>query len=56
MNEPWQSILSAKVERIKPDPDIIALTHKVLEQNETILKMNARLLECLTSPSFLIEK
>jgi hypothetical protein len=56
MSEYWQSILNAKIERIKPDPDIIALTHKVLAQNETILKMNARLLDCLTSPSFLIEK
>ena len=34
-----------KVERMKPDPKLLELTEKIIEQNNTILEMNKMLIK-----------
>jgi len=43
-----------RVEQVKPDPELIALTKRVMDQNDAILRMNGRLLDMLTSPVLLV--
>ena len=42
------------VEQVKPDPELIALTKRVMDKNDAILRMNGRLLDMLASPVLLV--
>ncbi len=44
------------VEQMKPNPELIAMTKRVMDQNDAILRMNGRLLDMLTSPILLVRK
>ena len=44
------------VQQVKPNPDLIAMTKRVMDQNDAILRMNGRLLDMLTSPILLVRK
>ena len=41
------SIIEA-VKQEKPDPELVAMTKRIIEQNDAILHMNGRLLELIT--------
>jgi hypothetical protein len=43
-----------RIEQIEPNKDIIRMTEKILEQNQVILDMNARLLAVFQSPALVI--
>jgi hypothetical protein len=38
-----------RFERFEPNPDLIRLTEKIIDQNNKIIEMNARLLAALNS-------
>jgi hypothetical protein len=42
------------IETTKPDPELMALTRRVVDQNNAILRMNMRLLDMLTSPLLVV--
>ena len=39
---------------VKPDPELMALTKRVMDQNDAILRMNGRLMDMLASPVLLV--
>ncbi len=43
------------IEKVKPNPEVIALTKRVLDQNDIILRMNGQLLNMLSSPLLFIK-
>ena len=44
------------VELVKADPKLMALTKRVMDQNDAILRMNGRLLDMMTSPLLLLRR
>lgn len=44
------SIKVGDFERIGPDPDLLRLVDKIVDQNTKILEMNAELLKAFTTP------
>jgi hypothetical protein len=42
------------IETVKPDSELMALTKSVVDQNDTILRMNMRLIDMLTSPLLVV--
>jgi len=42
------------IEKMGMDKDRVKFIHRVLDQNEIILEQNAKLLEMLSSPTFII--
>lgn len=47
-------MIQTDVECFKPNPEIIDLTRKIVEQNAQILKMNEQILTLLTTPMFIV--
>ena len=50
----WGTQDTPNIERMGMDKDRVKLIHRVLHQNEIILEQNAKLLEMLSSPTFII--
>ena len=40
------------MEKIEPSEEVMELTKKIIEQNQTVLKMNERLLVFLSTPQW----
>jgi hypothetical protein len=53
-SNPTEEMNENETIEMKPDPELMALTRRVVDQNNTILRMNMRLLDALTSPVLLM--
>jgi len=42
------------IEQVKPDPELMSVAERVMDQDDAILRMNGRLLDMLTSPVLLV--